>query len=117
MTSNSMIAVLETRPRWVPELQRQLLHDRIPLRAFRSVSSLLESCAELNGPSTVIIDLEIGMPDCLRLLSGLEESDRTIIAIGTSKTDVLEPSLRELGVTSYFQRPVSTKLLAARCRL
>jgi DNA-binding response OmpR family regulator len=105
-----MIAVLEKRPRWMPELQRQLLNDRIVLQAFRSVVDINDSYLG----KIVVIDLEVGMQECLRLLS--TSNARTIIAIGTNKTDVLEPSLRELGVTTYHQQPIDARQLGAQCR-
>ena len=112
-----MIAVLEKRPRWMPELQRQLLNDRIPLRAFRSAGDLNDFIAKRTGSLIVVVDLEVAMPECLRLLSNSIDRGPAIVVIGTSKCDVLEPSLRELGVTSYHRLPLDGRLLGAECRM
>jgi hypothetical protein len=111
-----MIAVLEKRPRWMPELQRQFLHDSVLLRTFRSVEDLIDFSSQ-TVPQLVVIDLDIGMSQFLRLLAHGSQYAKATIAIGNSKTDVLEPSLRELGISAYHRLPLSGQVLAQECRL
>jgi hypothetical protein len=114
------IVVFETRPRWAPALQRDLMESGIRVRACRTAQDLLRLATAFRAQSdsfVAIIDFEVGPATCLPLPARLATfSPHGVIALGTSETDVLEPSLRELGVTSYHPASIESRRLAHECQ-
>lgn len=113
------IVVFEPRPHWTPALQRELAESGIRIRACRTAADLLSLATAYHAQSddfVAVIDFAAGAGVCLPLpdrLVGL--APRGVIALGTPETDVLEPSLRELGVTSYHPASIESRRLAREC--
>lgn len=114
------IVVFENRPRWAPALQRELAESGIRVRACRTAQDLLSlatGCQAHADPFVAIIDFEVGPATCLPLPTRLATFfPHGVIALGTPETDVLEPSLRELGVTSYHPASIESHRLAHECQ-
>lgn len=117
---NPQIAVFESRPRWTPLLRRDLAESGIRIRACRVAQDLnrcAEECQVHSDPLVVVIDFAVGAATCLPLAGGLARFQPCgVIALGTSETDMLEPSLRELGVTSYHPPSIASQRLAHECQ-
>jgi len=114
------IIVFETRPRWAPVLQREPTLSDCRIRTCLSVSDLLlaaAACHQHAAAFVAILDFSFGPAICLPLPQRLNRFHPLgVIALGTPETDVLEPSLRELGVTSYHPVWVECRRLARECR-
>ncbi|MDA0589364.1 MAG: hypothetical protein O2820_09760 [Planctomycetota bacterium] len=114
------VIVFENRPRWAPALQREFVESGIRVRACRTAQALLSlatACRDHSDSFVAIIDFEVGPATCLPLPARLAEfSPQGVIALGTAETDVLEPSLRELGVTSYHPASIESRRLAHECQ-
>ena len=117
---NAQIAVFESRPKWTPLLRWELAASGIQVRVCRKSSDLLtlaEACQVQADPLAVVIDFESGAGGCLPLAQDLSPFEpRGVIALGTAATAVLEPSLRELGVTSYHPSSIESRRLALECQ-
>lgn len=78
---------------------------------------LAEVCHAQADPLAVVMDFEAGSALCLPLAHDLCRFElRGLIALGTEATGVLEPSLRELGVTSYHPPSIESRRLAFECQ-
>lgn len=107
------ITVYERKPLWVPELQRQFLHDPVQVRQENSPQeALLLHGKDQNG--LVILQLEAAPADCLRLLWNRMEAKLQIpvIVIHSQEFASLEWSVRELGVSEFLTDTVSGERLA-----
>jgi len=113
------ILVFETRPRWVPTLQREPVLSDFRIRACLSVPDLLlkaAACQQHSNSFVAILDFSVGPATCLPLPRRLDVfRPLGVIALGTPETHVLEPSLRELGVTSYHPVSIECRRLAHEC--
>ena len=114
------IVVFEKSPRWTPALQRELAESGIRIRVCRTAQDLLslaKACRDQSDSFVAVIDFAVGAATCLPLPERLSAfSPRGVIALGTPETDVLEPSLRELGVTSYHPASIESRRLAHECQ-
>ena len=113
------IIVLEKRPRWCPELQRQTQEDSIIVKACRDIPSLRELVAavrEGTQPCAAVID-PTGWPgDCLPLIAWLSQQNVPTLVVGFEGMELLEPSIRELGATSVMLPPIAGHGIARECR-
>lgn len=115
----AQIIVLERRPRWAPELNRQIPDGSVVVRACRNTASLRERIEDVRssgGHCVVVLD-PAGWPgECLTTISWLSRLKiRTVIA-GYEGIELLEPSLRELGATAVLLPPVTGQKIGATCR-
>jgi len=114
------ILVFETQPRLTPALQREPMLSDIRIRSCCSVPDLLlaaAACQQHSSDFAVILDFTVGPAVCLPLPPRLSAfHPLAVIALGTPETDVLEPSLRELGVTFYHPVSVECRRLAQECQ-
>jgi len=114
----ALIAVLEKRPRWAPELQRQLLDRAIPVRACRSIRDLAEhvrNCLREQGRAVAVLDFDFSPGEVLYLVCALRNAGASSVVIGEPGCRALEPSLRELGVTAFHTLPLAGQRLAQEC--
>jgi ActR/RegA family two-component response regulator len=114
------IVVLETAPRWAPELQRQLDDSPFMVRACRTVASFrerLQAAQAAGTPCIGLIDLAIGLSSGLTLVAWLNERGAAgTVIIGDAEAVTLEPALRELGATAVHANSISGFRLANECR-
>lgn len=79
--------------------------------------TLAGECQAQADPLAVVIDFAAGAGVCLPLAEALSPFEpRGVIALGTTEVAVLEPSLRELGVTSYHPPSIESRRLAFECQ-
>ena len=111
------VIVLERRPRWTPELQRQFADEEVRVRSCRRVADM--------GPMfdgapqcVLVLDLDAGAADCLQFLGRRigRVSSSPIIAIGPGRLAGLEWPVRELGVLAFLPGSISGEELADLCR-
>jgi ActR/RegA family two-component response regulator len=114
------IVVLESAPRWAPELQRQLEDSPFMVRACRTVASFrerLQASLAAGTPCIGLIDLAIGLSSGLTLVAWLNAQDTAgTVIIGDFEAVTLEPALRELGATAVHAESISGYRLASECR-
>lgn len=115
-TAAAEVAVLERRPWWTPELQRQFLNEPVRVRSGRGLRDLAGLLTP--PPDVLIIEFELAPAGCLQWLgqrSG-EAAHVPVVVIGTSRTAELEWLVRELGATEVVLDTVPGHLLAGLCR-
>lgn len=113
------IVVLEKRPRWSPELHRQFQNEDVVVRACRDVSSLREriTTAGMSQKHCIVVLDPAGWPgECLPVISWLRGLEIHVVATGYAGIELLEPSLRELGVTVLLLPPVTGQEIGDACR-
>lgn len=120
MNQPTTIVVLESTPRWVPELQRQFEQEPFSVKACRTAIDFrerLQATQITATPIIAVIDLAVGLSNGLTLVDWLAGSNviGTII-IGNAEAVTLEPVLRELGATSVHVDSISGVRLAKECR-
>ncbi|MHC4874851.1 MAG: hypothetical protein ACYTGL_00045 [Planctomycetota bacterium] len=116
-----LIFVFEPKPRWYPELRRQLSETGLRIQSASTaaqVRSILDD-VEKNGPAgpvVLLVDLEVGAGTILALTAAYAERPEVRLSIvGYPETQPLEPVLRELGADSFHVLPVAGEQLAAEC--
>ncbi len=120
MNQPAAIVVVETTPRWAPELQRQLEGEPFMVRACRTAADFrnrLQATQSAGTPCIGLIDLTIGLSSALTLVAWLHARNAVAsVVIGNSQAITLEPALRELGATAVHVDSISGFRLAAECR-
>lgn len=117
-TPDVTIAVLEFRPYWGPELKRQFANTPFGIRECRSVSGVDDVVCDFH-PVLLIIDLEIGIEDCLGWLGQRFPADSRrfpIIVCGSPASLEFEWLLRELGVAEFLPDVIPGDQFARLCR-
>lgn len=111
------VFVFEKRPRWEPELKRQLPEYRLQVRPCRTGAQLLSLVRE-QPRSLLVLNLEKSPAECLRLLATLLEwrLPSRAIAIAGPDMDELEWPARELGALDFLPSTVTGSALARLCR-
>lgn len=115
-TFSGEIAVLERRPWWTPELQRQFLGTGVRVRSgssFRDLRSLLTPEIRV-----LAIEFDVSPAECLQWLGGRAgiAAECPAIVIGTEQTAEFEWLVRELGATDFVPETIGGRALAALCR-
>lgn len=108
------VIVCETAPRWVPELQRQLARDRIPVRLRAGASDVL---AQLGtpGPRVLVINFQNQEAAALQLLDRIGRAGLDYvpcIAVAPAQDLSLEWTVRELGADLFYEEPTRPDQLA-----
>ncbi|MBI1314132.1 hypothetical protein GC176_22790 [bacterium] len=115
----SRILVLEQRPKWYPELQRQLAGASVRIQPRASASEVRTELAALPpGESriAVLVDLNVGASGVLTLAASVRQRpDVRVAVVGQTESLPLESVLRELGVDSFLLMPVSGEQVAIEC--
>lgn len=113
------VIVLEKKARWAPELSRQFQGNGTAVRACRDIASLrerIDSVRESARKCIAVLDLTGWPGECLPVISWLDSLKIHVIAVGYEGIELLEPSLRELGVTTLLLPPVAGHEIGAACR-
>lgn len=113
------VIVLEKQARWAPELRRQFHDQAVAVRACRDVVSLREriNLAQTSRKECVAVLDPAGWPgECLPVISWLRSLDVPVTVVGGEGIELLEPSLRELGVTTLLLPPIAGHEIGAACR-
>lgn len=113
------VIVLEKQARWAPELSRQFQNENVAVRACRDIASLRErvDAARKSEKDCVAVLNLAGWPgECLPVISWLHSLQIHVAVVGYSGVELLEPSLRELGVTTLFLPPVAGHEIGNACR-
>lgn len=143
VNSNSAIIVLERRPQWRPELQREFQRGRaarIPnqrLVGCDSMAAIQQQSVDVFGcdtlrdllqfhstcraqvmPHVMVLDLRFGPSQVLQFLtqSQVGLSAGATVILGTVEHLILEPTLRELGASSFQVLPLPRERLGEVCR-
>lgn len=111
------VFVFEKRPRWEPELKRQLPEYRREVRACRTISQL-QSLVREQPHCLLILNLDGAAAECLRVLSLLVEQRLACraIVVGEPGLAELEWPARELGALDFLPGTVGGPALARLCR-
>jgi len=114
-TLQPSVIVVEPRPRWTPELQRQFLGESVRVRQCVTFADLRQLA---DGRSVVVLDLDAAPADVLQFLGRCLRRRRTIctIALGSPQTAELEWMLRDLGTLEFVVDIPTGKRLAHLCR-
>jgi hypothetical protein len=109
------VIVMEPRPRWTPELQRQFLGESVRVRqcaTFTDLWKLAEEC------SVVVLDLDAAPAGVLQFLGRCASRRHSIctITLGSPQTAELEWMLRDLGTLEFAVNIPTGKRLAHLCR-
>ncbi len=113
------LIVLEKQARWAPALQRQFFNQNVAVRACRDVTSLRERIvAALSSEKQCVAVLDpAGWPgECLPIISWLRSLKVHVVVVGYPGIELLEPSLRELGVTNLLLLPIAGHEIGDACR-
>lgn len=116
MTQQTVL-VLEKRPRWTPELQRQFADEKVRVRSAQCAADLRSFDGRpISGP--IILDLGSAAEDCLTFLAECIPAifGCAAIVIGSQETENLEWAMRDAGVIAFLSPFVSGEDLAAVCR-
>ncbi len=113
------LIVLEKQARWAPELQRQFYDQNVTVRACRNVTSLRERVvAALSAEKNcvAVLDPADWPGECLPVISWLRSLKIHVAVVGYPGIELLEPSLRELGVTNLLLPPIAGHEIGDACR-
>ncbi len=113
------IVVIEKRARWLPELQRQFTGclERVVLGTPGADPRQLASESDIRaGKLVVVFDLPMMNSTILQHLRTTRNRSLATIAICPPEVAVFEPTLRELGLTSFHVLPLDGLTLADECR-
>ena len=113
------VIVLEKQARWAPELSRHFQGDRVAVRACRDIVSLrerIEVARKSEKNCIAVLDLTGWPGECLPVISWLDSLKIHVVAVGYEGIELLEPSLRELGVTTLLLPPVAGHEIGDACR-
>ena len=113
------VIVLEKQARWAPELRRQFHDQAVTVRACRDIVSLREriNVAQSSRQECVAVLDPAGWPgECLSVISWLRSLDVPVTVVGDEGIELLEPSLRELGVTTLLLPPIAGQEIGDACR-
>ena len=113
----STIVVLEKRPRWMPELQRQFAEHDVRVRGCRSAADLGRMLDESPG-SVLVLDLAAAPAACLQFLGRRvgQALQSPAIVVASRKMADLEWPVRELGAVEFVADAISGEDLARLCR-
>ena len=114
------ILVYEKKARWRPGLQREISPESVSIRACGSINELQTATLEAlrrEMPCLAVLDLGSNLSIALQFLNWTRESAAAVpvLLIGSTAHAVLEPTLRELGASSFHLLPVRRDLLANEC--
>lgn len=113
------VVVLEKQARWAPELRRQFQSKGVTVRACRDIASLrerIDAARESAKKCIAVLDLTGWPGECLPVISWLDGLKIHVVAVGYEGIELLEPSLRELGVTTLLLPPVAGHEIGHACR-
>ena len=110
------IVVLESRPRWEPELQRQFRNESVRVRGCRTWNEL-SGFAFPPIADVLVIDLPEDLSECLQWLSKLVAplSIPAVILLCPSEAADLEWPLRDIGVREVLIGDLTGEQLARTC--
>jgi hypothetical protein len=112
------VIVLESRPRWVPELRRRLIKPPISVRACRSLIDARESARGSVLPCLLLIDLSVTPEACVTWMGQRtrEERRHAVVAIAPSTVADLEWILRDLGASAVLSDASTADEVARVCQ-
>ncbi len=111
------VIVVERRPRWTPELQRQFVDEDVRVRSVRSTADVLEA-VERAPKCVVLLDFDSAPAECLQFLGrwiGLVPF-LSIVVVGSQRTASLEWVVRELGALEFFADVSAGEDIVRLCR-
>ncbi len=113
------VIVLEKRARWAPELSRQFRNKGVAVRACRDIASLRErvdTARQSEKSCVAVLDLSGWPGECLPVISWLDSLKIHVAVVGYEGVELLEPSLRELGVTILLLSPIAGHEIRDACQ-
>lgn len=111
------VIILEKQPLWEAELKRAFAGDLVQVRACRLPGQVPGVLSNMPG-SVLVLDLESGPAECLRLIAkGMEVTPPIqIVVLATTELADLELPARELGAVEFLHAPLGGIRLAELCR-
>jgi DNA-binding response OmpR family regulator len=111
-----VVLVLETAPRWAPELQRQFLTEPVSVRQRTRADDVRALCAA-GTVGLLLVNLDAREEIMLHVLKEVGQA-RSVpcFAVAPAENRILEWAVRELGIEGFALEPVSGELLADRIR-
>ena len=109
------IIVLERGTRWEAELKREA-GATLQVRPCRRPADVLRELAMMRG-SVVVVDLEVGAAECLRLLARVIEEvlrPQVVVVAAASQADLEWPA-RELGAVEFLLETGLERRLGLAC--
>lgn len=113
------VVVLEKSVRWSSELHRQFQQESILVRACNDITALRERIVlaqNSDWPCIAVLNLDGWPGECLPVISWLRSLRIPVVIPGFREIELLEPSLRELGMTTFLMPPVAGHGIAEACR-
>lgn len=111
------IVVLEPKPHWTPELQRQFLEDDVHVQQCTQAADVIQRLRR-DMVTVVVLPFDGQEASCMQLLAVLFEWQSVLssIVIGSPKTMELEAPVKELGATLFLADRPSGHQLHRSCR-
>lgn len=109
------IVVVEPRPRWTPELQRQFLGEDVRVRQCVTFASLRKLASDY---AVVVLDLDHAPAEVLQFLGQQVGRQRRFnaITLASARTAELEWTTRDLGAVDFLVDIPTGERLAYLCR-
>ena len=119
--SNSVemvIALLEAKPRWGPELQRQFLRSAIEIRECRTIDDLFRT--PIQAPAGLfLVDLDSFIEDLLAEFTskqGRNSAPWPVVGIASESLAPFEWILRDAGLAEFLPSTMTGEELSRVCR-
>ena len=111
------VIVVERRPRWTPELQRQFINEDVRVRSVRSTADVLEAL-ERTPKCVVLLDFDSALAECLQFLGRWigPVPFLPIVVVGSQRTASLEWVVRDLGALEFFADVPAGEDIVRLCR-
>ena len=115
--AKTIIAIFERTLRWTPELQRQFLEEDFQVQGVANLTDEL-LVQNQNRIKVIVIVLAEAETQCLQFLGRMagRQNSPAVIVVGTSQTQELEWTARELGVSHFVSEKFSSEEMADICR-
>lgn len=111
-----VVLVLETAPRWAPELQRQFVSEPISIRQRTRPDEVRSLCAS-STIGLLVVNLDSREEMMLHVLKEAGQSRRVpCFVVAPVENRILEWAVRELGIEGFSLEPLPGEVLADRIR-
>lgn len=111
-----VVLVLETAPRWSPELQRQFLREPISVRQRTRADEVRVLCAS-GAVGLLVVNLDSREEIMLHVLKEVGQSRHVpCVVVAPAENRMLEWAVRELGIEGFHLEPLPGNVLADRIR-
>ena len=113
-----MIALLEAKPHWGPELQRQFLRSAIEIRECRTIDDLFRVPNQAPA-ALLLVDLDCFVNDLLAEFTSKQASTSAgwpVIGIASESLAPFEWILRDAGLAEFLPSTITGDELSRVCR-